>query len=262
MDKLKLKRYNEIVLTCLALMLGTAFVFSVYHLYLSGGAVPYSRERVGEYLLWLLPLSLLSVASAILSGILSSLVYKKEEARAFTTPRVLYDRRISRVDLSKISPEDTAKILRERARRKYLLLSVLFVVLVYLTVALIFALNPARYTIEGCNEEIAILSLILFPPAIIIIGFAVVVSKMYDESLLRESEIYKSSYDTGNRGEGKKDGRLAVFFNKNREKAVLCARIIIVSLSLVFIVLGAFNGTVADVLGKAIKICTECIGLG
>lgn len=262
MDKLKLKRYNEIVLTCLALMLGTAFVFSVYHLYLSGGAVPYSRERVGEYLLWLLPLSLLSVVSAVLSGILSTLVYKKEEARAFSTPRGLYDRRISRIDLAKISPEDAKKIEREKARRNFLLISVISVVLVYITISLIFALNPARYTVEGCNEEIAILSLILFPPAIVIVAFAVVVSKSYDESLLRESELYKASYEAGNRGEGKKRCKLSLFFNKNGEKMVMGARIVIVLLSLTFILLGAFNGTVADVLGKAIKICTECIGLG
>ncbi|MBQ8302391.1 MAG: thioredoxin [Clostridia bacterium] len=33
-------------------------------------------------------------------------------------------------------------------------------------------------------------------------------------------------------------------------------------ISLVLVVLGIFNGGVADVLGKAVKICTECIGLG
>jgi hypothetical protein len=31
---------------------------------------------------------------------------------------------------------------------------------------------------------------------------------------------------------------------------------------LLFIVLGIVNGGMADVLNKAIKICTECIGLG
>ena len=41
---------------------------------------------------------------------------------------------------------------------------------------------------------------------------------------------------------------------------VLRAALII--LSLVLIVSGVINGSAADVFGKAIKICTECIGLG
>ena len=42
----------------------------------------------------------------------------------------------------------------------------------------------------------------------------------------------------------------------------LVAKIIIIALSAIFILLGVLNGGMADVLGKAIKICTECIGLG
>ena len=34
------------------------------------------------------------------------------------------------------------------------------------------------------------------------------------------------------------------------------------ALALVFIVVGVFNGSALDVFGKAIKICTECVGLG
>ncbi len=37
---------------------------------------------------------------------------------------------------------------------------------------------------------------------------------------------------------------------------------IILAISLLFILLGIFNGGADDVLIKAINICTECIGLG
>jgi hypothetical protein len=39
-------------------------------------------------------------------------------------------------------------------------------------------------------------------------------------------------------------------------------RIALVGVALVFIAVGVLNGGMADVLNKAIKICTECIGLG
>lgn len=48
------------------------------------------------------------------------------------------------------------------------------------------------------------------------------------------------------------------------DKAVLLRtiRFAILTVALVFIVVGIFNGSANDVLTKAIKICTECIGLG
>ena len=45
-------------------------------------------------------------------------------------------------------------------------------------------------------------------------------------------------------------------------KTMLITRCVLCSVALVFILLGIFNGGVQDVLGKAIAICTECIGLG
>jgi hypothetical protein len=40
------------------------------------------------------------------------------------------------------------------------------------------------------------------------------------------------------------------------------ARGILLTVAVVMILLGINNGGVAAVLGKAIRICTECIGLG
>ena len=39
-------------------------------------------------------------------------------------------------------------------------------------------------------------------------------------------------------------------------------RMIVLILAVVFIIAGIYNGSMQDVLYKAIKICTECIGLG
>lgn len=46
------------------------------------------------------------------------------------------------------------------------------------------------------------------------------------------------------------------------EKAVTIARLTILSIGILFIILGVVNGGSRDVLVKAINICTECIGLG
>ena len=46
------------------------------------------------------------------------------------------------------------------------------------------------------------------------------------------------------------------------KKSMLGARLTILVLAVTFIIIGAFNGGMADVLRKAVNICTECIGLG
>ena len=43
---------------------------------------------------------------------------------------------------------------------------------------------------------------------------------------------------------------------------VLITRIALGVIGVVFVVFGIFNGGMADVLEKAVKICTQCIGLG
>ena len=45
-------------------------------------------------------------------------------------------------------------------------------------------------------------------------------------------------------------------------KKLLILRCTVLAIALVFILLGIGNKGFLDVLGKAIRICTECIGLG
>ena len=45
-------------------------------------------------------------------------------------------------------------------------------------------------------------------------------------------------------------------------RAGIEAALSVLGFALVLIILGIFNGGMQDVVEKAIKICTECIGLG
>ena len=50
--------------------------------------------------------------------------------------------------------------------------------------------------------------------------------------------------------------------DKGTKGSVNKVRLAVLVLAIVFIVVGIFNGSMSDVLIKASKICTECIGLG
>ena len=47
-----------------------------------------------------------------------------------------------------------------------------------------------------------------------------------------------------------------------KNRLTLIARCVIPVVAIVFIILGVSNGGMNDVLQKAVRICTECIGMG
>ncbi|MBQ6048114.1 MAG: thioredoxin [Oscillospiraceae bacterium] len=47
-----------------------------------------------------------------------------------------------------------------------------------------------------------------------------------------------------------------------RENTLKAVRICLLVLAITLIIHGIFNGSMRDVLFKAVRICTECIGLG
>ena len=56
----------------------------------------------------------------------------------------------------------------------------------------------------------------------------------------------------------------AALYNTSPETArrrILIRRVLLVA-AVIFVVLGVQNGSMKDVLVKAIRICTECVGLG
>ena len=47
-----------------------------------------------------------------------------------------------------------------------------------------------------------------------------------------------------------------------RGRGIAAARICLLALAVLLLALGSLNGGARDVLAKAVKICSECIGLG
>jgi uncharacterized membrane protein SpoIIM required for sporulation len=263
MNKLKLKRYCELVLSVLLALLCAAFIFSAYHLYLTGGTVPYSRARVIEYLTWLLPISLIVILAIIFMGVLSLMTKEQDKLKTSVSVRAIYKRRSARVSDDLLLPENKAIIEGEKKRRLFILISCIAVTVIYAVITVAISLDFSRYTVATCTDDVAALSLIIFPPALIIAVFAALMDGLYVKSLSKSCEAYKAEIDIGNNGGvEKEDPASLAFVKKNEDKILLITRIALVSLAVVFIVLGIFNGTMADVLGKAVKICTECIGLG
>jgi len=64
------------------------------------------------------------------------------------------------------------------------------------------------------------------------------------------------------RPEGGRSAKAAYVDNKRSVAGAKTWRIVLLSLALLLVLAGIVNGGARDVFGKAVKICTECVGLG
>ena len=257
----KIKRITAVVTSVLIILTGIALIFSCLHLYFTGGEEPYSRERVGNYLTYPLIPSLPTLISVIFLGALSYISPEKERGVRVDLTRANLKRCYAKLDRSTIRGEAGEVILKEEKRRRVYAISTLFAVLAYTVLAAFIALDTSRYTKEAVNSDIVGIVLIILPLAVAVIGAVTVLGYLRGLSFERELSAVKGELSSGaslpsvsgtdKTAEGKRD-----FILRS------CIRASVLLLGVVFIILGILNGGMTDVLGKAIKICTECIGLG
>jgi hypothetical protein len=75
----------------------------------------------------------------------------------------------------------------------------------------------------------------------------------------------KSEEETGNGMFGKNENGLKPVngsIGENKVSGAKRVRMVLLLAAIALIAAGVFNGSARDVFGKAVKICTECIGLG
>jgi hypothetical protein len=96
--------------------------------------------------------------------------------------------------------------------------------------------------------------------------FEVLYVVIVERSIARETDVIRSLMKGGAalRGGDTTDGKMGLceFFTANRKSITIGVTIALVVCAVGFIVAGVLNGGADSVLEKAVKICTECIGLG
>ena len=248
-----------IVLSVLLALTAIAFVIASVHLYMTGGDVPYSRERVMSYFATIAPIAFITLIAVIGSGIFSLVYHKASEQKAPPMLKGIIERMSRRIPGGKTSESYNLAKHAEKKHRRALLVSTLGISLVFAILALIFICNPARYTVEDVNTDIAFSALIGGVAAIGIFAALFVRAIFVERSYQRELEATRAELrrlaPTGELSDGAE-----IPLGEGHAKMIV--RLAVLALGITFIILGVSNGGMADVLGKAVRICTECIGLG
>ncbi len=257
MMKTKGGRIISILTAVSIVILGLLFIISTAHLYYTGGEMPYSRERVGEYLSYLVIPSVITVA-LIISGIVYSIVKDEKEDRK--TPRTngeLLESFNKMYDLESFNADTKAQVLAIRKRRNIIDLIASFASAACLVFIIDYVLFFVEFTVENLSNDVTGTFAVTLPIGLFAIAIHIVRAYLSERSAKEELSLLKASL--------KEHGAKRIIKEESVKKSfdsILVGRIALASVAVLFIVLGVLNGGMNDVLEKAIKICTECIGLG
>lgn len=152
-----------------------------------------------------------------------------------------------------LSKGDSEAIIKERKKRKNRAVVSLVLLCVTASVFLCYALVPSNFEADINSSVIAAVR-ILIPCLAIPFGYAVYAAYSNEKSLLREIELIKKLPASD-----KKEKSDPADDNGN---AVLAVRMLVLLVAASILIYGFVSGGTADVLTKAVNICTECIGLG
>ena len=280
--------------TALCALIAVLLAVAAVRIFLDGSAYQaaghpsewiYTREKVTAALMPILPLFLLSFAMTVYSLVKD---IKDEEA-----DKPVQDVERAR-DLVCARVAQPSEEMKERALQKKLQLGgwigfavCMIPILLYITNGAHFALTDA----EGLDHSIVSMVAFVVPWTVIGLACLVVTTVLQGRSIQREADAAtalmkeaaaakaaqaaKSGAESAKTAEAPSAGAesakapsaskaAAPLYNTSPEtsrRRVLIRRVLLVA-AVIFVVLGFQNGSMKDVLVKAIRICTECVGLG
>lgn len=251
---------------CLAVMIlavGVCFALSCLSIYESGDS-PFTRESISTHFSRIAIPTWLCILGVIGGGVLSlALPLEGGKVKSRRDPENALNKLAARLDLNGCDGAVADSIVKERKWRFAVTVILWVLVGITLVPALMWCVNPAHFSIENLSEDIKTAALFILPCAAVSLGLLTGERLLRHASVARETAMVKAALAAG---KGTAEPVKKASHDKRKLTAdprfVWGVRGAILVVGIVFIVLGIFNGGMADVLGKAIRICTECIGLG
>ena len=266
MDSKKLAKLHSIygiILAVLVLVSGVCLAASALHIFLTGDAPHYSREIVGQHLLYIAaPLSLMVLAT--IGGVVLDWVHplcNTERLRGFQNARVRVRRMSARMNISLLPCEVSQSLAKEKNKRR-VMVAVMTVFACLLAVPVILWLcDLSHFQFPYQNADVVTFLFIAIPLAVTGLVALYVTTRLLEASYTRELELLKGQAKVPHIFEKEEEGECPLPAHK-RFHLGTGIRVAILTIGVAFVVLGIFNGSMKDVFDKAVKICMECIGLG
>lgn len=243
----------------LVVAVGVLFAFSCFSLYKSD-AQPFSRESVAASF-DNIAIPVYICIAFVIGGLVLKLALPLDEKK--TAPRRMVKGILENAertfDEGKCPAELLCAVKRERKLRVMLNVATALFILGCALPCLFYFLNTANFPGSEPMKEVGMSMLILIPAAVASGAFGVARSVLQDASYERQLLVIKEAAKLNGKKTAEEENKNTA---RNKKAVYIVVRAVIAFAAVALIILGVFNGGMRDVLGKAINICRECIGLG
>ena len=243
-----------IVVSAMSVISGLLLMAACLQIYRSGGEQIYTPDKVAAAFA---PIAMpIYITLALIAGsfVLAFLLPVEKRRTMEKQYPLLLRIAYARADMQLCDAEIQGKIAKEQSRRRLVLLISLVTWVIGAAVLIPYACNGSNYSEELHLATDSILGVIwwLIPCSLIPTGFSIFSAYYARASIRRELELVKLAPKAA-----------APLPQENKtDYALLCGRLVFLALALIMMIGGFFAGGTADVLAKAVAICTECVGLG
>lgn len=253
-------RVYGITMSAVIVIVGIRFILGCYWIYTNGkaaGGQIYSRAAVAEAFAPMAVSVYLCLALVIGSFILHyALPYQKKKQALEKNRQLILQRLKDKTDLKLCDPELQHRIARlQNFRLLHIMISAILLVIAsaaFLAHVCRSDIWPAISEVTATMVESAFALLISMAiPA----GYSIFTAYFCRSSLDKEIELMRTAAKQAPRES------IPVASAKNQQ-VLLAVRYLILGLAVGLVIAGYSMGGAADVIGKAAKICTECVGLG
>lgn len=254
--KRRIRLVYGILLSAVIVVTGVCLMAACIDIYRSGDH-PYSRAAVAAHFKPIAGPVYLCLAMVI-GGFLLDLFLpsgKKKQVPG-KQDEVFLKRLREKADLEGCSESLRAAISVQQKRRSVCRNLCAAVMAVCALVFLAYALDGSHFLMPDINGSMIQAMYVLLPCLIIAFGCAVLNTYFSRASIRKEIGLLKQAPASKPAGEEKSA------HTELRRKRLAALRFAVLALGIGLLLYGFFTGGTADVLTKAINICTECVGLG
>ena len=245
-----------IAVSAMTVLSGLLLMAACVQIYRSGGEQIYTPDKVAEAFAPIampIYITLALIAGSFLLAFLLPTETKRPKMQKQYT--LLLRKAYERADMQLCNPELLENIQKEQTKRRFALYLSLAAWVIGAAVLLPYACNGKNYSEELHLATDSIVAVVwwLLPCSLIPTAFSIFSAYYARASIRREWELVKLVPKATSKPlpqETKPDRKL------------LYVRLVIFTLAFGMIVGGFIAGGTADVLAKAVAICTECVGLG
>ena len=244
------------VTAAVAVTVGILMMISCVKIYYGG---EFTRELVTEHFLRSVAIPAYTLIALILGGFALSIAIpcptKKEKVKRDSIAAL--SKLKGKVDITALPQEYSKSIHAENTKRS--VHTALFYTLLGLgsAIFLFYALNVENFPKENINAEVIRAVMMLVYTLAIPLIYYVFLRYYFEKSREKEASVYKDAI----RELGLVCDTVKVE-EQHKFPLSLIIRILLVCTAIALVVIGLCLGGTADVIAKAVNICTECIGLG